>query len=388
MSPDAKFLATLDGDPGELVKVVLRSSQNWMRWYIQMYIPSLPTRQPLDKSLDAWKTRSMLELYVALLHIPKYTQYASQLLFYTTFPVSQHQECLSDLYRYLVNDCRLAQVLLQTLLHHEDIRTLLSLVRNIHNALATYAEQSTNSFQATKADTTVIQSPATNEARSVSLETALGELGLYSLSSASDLRFELTVEVLRCGFCLRIGKSLLHPPWRELMLQVWACEDSECQFAAVALLIDAPNEYSQQVQPKVLVSILEQQTATVQENQYVDNRAAAALNPILIVLNKFCRFDASFKNAVRREVFPCSLPIASGSPRRTSPADAPPDSLRAKAIALLTSPQGLVKRLAGELLWTLCGCRQSDFVRLVGLGNALPFLHVKGLVQLPASINL
>jgi hypothetical protein len=75
------------------------------------------------------------------------------------------------------------------------------------------------------------------------------------------------------------------------------------------------------------------------------------------------------------------------SPRNMTPIDAPNGTLRWKLIQLLTWPNSFVKRLTGELLFLLCHNSQQEFIRRVGIGNAVAILSLKGLIDLPADVH-
>jgi hypothetical protein len=65
------------------------------------------------------------------------------------------------------------------------------------------------------------------------------------------------------------------------------------------------------------------------------------------------------------------------------PIDAPNGTLLWKLVKLMSWVKGHVKRTMGKLLWTVCD-QKEQFVLRIGLGNALPILCAKGLVELPS----
>jgi Guanine nucleotide exchange factor synembryn len=144
-----------------------------------------------------------------------------------------------------------------------------------------------------------------------------------------------------------------------------------------------------------LLQLLEIQVTDVLHERYIDDRAVAALNPILAVLYKSCveRHD-SFAEIIRKKVFPDDISDCdydeyleqNESPKNMSPIDAPEGTLRWKLIQLLTWPNSFVKRLTGELLFILCHSKQQEFIRRVGIGNAVAILSLKGLIDLPAAV--
>jgi hypothetical protein len=170
-------------------------------------------------------------------------------------------------------------------------------------------------------------------------------------------------------------------------------DDSECQHATISLLMDANPEFSQRLTPKSiqkLLTILEHQVeGTV--NRRNNAAAAAAVVPILSVLYKFCQASDSLKMTTKDYIFPYSeryeqLLEEQKSNTNMSPLDSPKGSLRGQMCQLLTWPESHIKRFAGELLWVLCDKNSREFIQRVGMGNGMPILHSKGVVQLPSNV--
>jgi Guanine nucleotide exchange factor synembryn len=410
---------------------ILRGSQNWLRWYLQIYLQQ-PRRQPVRELLQLWKTRAMLELYILLLEElvrrvhPAGARYASQFFFYATFPMTAtapHDQALNDAYAYLVDECSIMKRLLRLLLvlRQSELALTLSLVRNVHNALVSFPQQSTKAVENAKVDTSELSNDVATwvpAGEIISYKVAFRELARFVLLAMDsdkvpatvddDRQAELVVEILRCCYALRVGTDLIeNEEWQRLISLLLKLDSQkeqyyECQLAAISLLMDASPEYSQHLSRDstgTLLCILERQVTTVWNEQYVDDRAATALTPILAVLHKFCVASPDFLQLIRDGIFPdedgymnavAREEERTGSKQATnmSPLDTPKGSLRWKLIRLLTWPQGFVKRLAGELLFVLCHSQQAEFVRRVGMGNAIPLLGLKGLVQLPPSVQL
>lgn len=66
--------------------------------------------------------------------------------------------------------------------------------------------------------------------------------------------------------------------------------------------------------------------------------------------------------------------------KRMRPADAPYGTLRHLLINALTLPEPISKRMAGELLWALCG-GEKEFIRRCGFGAGIGMLRVRGLID-------
>jgi Guanine nucleotide exchange factor synembryn len=102
-----------------------------------------------------------------------------------------------------------------------------------------------------------------------------------------------------------------------------------------------------------------------------------------------------FCTTTRHYIFPnpVTLPSSAAKPclavtTNMSPADAPRGSLRYKCIRLLTWTESHTKRWMAELLWMLCDANAEEYTYRVGMGNAMPLLHARGLVELPTAAML
>jgi hypothetical protein len=111
------------------------------------------------------------------------------------------------------------------------------------------------------------------------------------------------------------------------------------------------------------------------------------------VVNKFCIRSEAFRRKAKLFIFPQEAEerflnlvaeAATQQAKNMHPLDAPKGTLRWKLVKLMSWTEGHVKRTAGELLWTLCDQKEQEFVQRIGLGNALPILCTKGLVELPS----
>ena len=182
----------------------------------------------------------------------------------------------------------------------------------------------------------------------------------------------------------------------------------QIKLAVVALLLNAPKEYTQYLVNnggiQQLVDILSYQTSLVVVERTGSSSAdAAAVVPILLVLLKLVQSNESALAIVKNEVFPpdaeevfqakATAEIAKGetegkvNAKNMAPLDAPRGTLRWKLIRLMTWTESNVKRSACELLYALCDNDSTQFVLRTGFGNAIHFLGIRGHVNLPAGVE-
>jgi Guanine nucleotide exchange factor synembryn len=259
--------------------------------------------------------------------------------------------------------------------------------------------------------------------------SADGAAGDGTNAERDDRRSELALEIMRIFYVTRLGTRLYadcssnstpHQRRAAMVLQLLQLQPSdagpsanppwlEVQDSAIALLMDVHPRFASTVfdAPTALESLLralERHVTQTVSSTRVDDSGAAALTPVLAVLLKFCQAHSGFRSATKAFVFPNPLPESarsaatttiqgeskapdpSGGAKNMKPSDAPEGTLRANLIRLLTWPQGHIKRFAGELLWVLCGQDSAEFVRRVGMGNAMVVLGSKGLVNLPSHV--
>jgi Guanine nucleotide exchange factor synembryn len=408
--------------------IFVRTMKNWWRWYLQIYLSHHSKSQRLEQQADVaqpniqdpWRAVAMLQLLLLLMEAsvdrgasqPTETSlsddahHVANLLFYSTFPFSPNDRILKESYEFLIKKCQLMDRLL-SLLVRPNVKMLLrlSVLRNVHNALASYGKIAINAVGKVSISSDTM-SPMDwlhpNECNAFTFFSVFPDLLIHALTfpkyeSWDDHRnAELVVETLRCCFALNVT---LDPRWHgifDAILQLDASQEPhflDCQCAAIPMLMDAPRVFREHLSEgnvRALVDILDHQVTKVMHDRCVDDRAAAALDPILAVLYKLCVEHPAVRIAtIRPLVFPDwdTQRAASTTPKNMSPADAPEGTLRWKLIQLLTWPQGFVKRLAGELLFVLCDSQQHEFIHRVGMGNAVAFLSVKGLIQLPGSVH-
>ena len=234
----------------------------------------------------------------------------------------------------------------------------------------------------------------------------------------ADRRSDLALEILRSLFAMDAGKPL---PSNDTMTQIGImfCEILrlsnadirvyQCKLSVVALLLNAPGEYSGYLAShdgiKPLVEIMAYQLSVVVVERTANSAEdATAVVPILLVVRKLCQSNASVLQMVKNEVFPLELEGSfqekvtaemakmqsegQSKAKNLAPLDAPRGTVRWKLIRLMTWIDSSVKRSACELLWTLCDDDATEFVLRTGFGNAVYFLGNKGLVNLPAGVNV
>lgn len=381
----------VDG-PSKLDIELVRCVQNLMRWYIQIFLRK--GHKQLKDALNPWKEVGMLQLCLDLMEIPELGRFPSQLFFFSTFTAFPHDQDLSDAMGQLVTQHHLDVRLLSALARRtlaEDL-WLLSLVRNVHNAVAGFPQQCLRPFELAS---TAVDSPwAHDNEHDCTYASALRGLGTAIFENndrLSDLSIELVVEILRCCFAFRLGSKLLDEKWRTLIELTLTSKNKLCQNAGISVLVDAPTQYS--LNSATVLGILSRELHDTDKG-LIDDSDAAAIIPILTVLHKFCVANPEFRQAVRKGIFDDeqSYQVAlkreiekNGhlTARNAKPLDAPKGSLRSNLMRLMSCPHSIVKRLAGELLWSMLNGDKDEFIRRVGLGNALPFLSAKGLARLP-----
>lgn len=396
------------------ILIITRTIDNWLRFFLQAVVAhergSSTTTTP-QSILQHWShPPELLELYVLLMEqqAPPLRRHVSQILFYATFaiPVPHFESCLLEQHQW-------GPRLLVLLVHQgekDDLRTCLSLVRNVHSILAGY-----NGKRYIEASAAVVSGAASSwlsvpEGSSVSYALALRDLALYAAATGDhdnhsdnkyndmndQVRNDLLLEILRCFYVLKVPDDIAtDSQWHSLLRDLVGSKDDdnddddddpittlqsslELRTAVASILMDAPVALSSHVPPRALLELLRESIAA--HPNIVDDRAAAALTPVLMVLYKYCSaFPSSYCQQVHDRLFPPDTPHTTTTPR----VDAPPGTLRHAILSLLTHPQGHVKRWAGEWLWVVCGGDATVFTRRVGWGNAVPILQVKGQVALP-----
>jgi hypothetical protein len=248
----------------------------------------------------------------------------------------------------------------------------------------------------------------------------LRALFAMDVGESSDSRSELVLEILCALFAMDAGVSSITQYSQETMTQlgIILCEllklsssDArvyQCKLAVVALLLNAPNEYAEYLATTggitQLVEIMAYQLSVVViERTGSGAEDAAAVVPILLVLQKLSQASPTVLKIVKDKVFPpdeesvfqekvkaeiVNQTEGKVKAKNMAPLDAPKGSLRWKLISLMTWTESNVKRSGSELLWTLCDDDPTQFVLRTGFGNAVHFLGMKGCVALPKGVDL
>jgi hypothetical protein len=377
---------------------LVRCAQNVLRWYIQVCLRDR-RRNTMDL-LKAWKDVQSLELYLDLMEVRELGRYASQLFFFATFPALPHDKDLNTAMSELVTRGNFPERLLLILARTDlsDERLLLSLVRNVHNAVSGFPEQCLRRFEQASA---TVDSHWGGHGDALSFPSIVREIGIATLQSSddplSDLRAELVVELLRCCFAMRLGSKVLDARWRMFIELCLHSENKPCQSSAVSILADAPTQYD--LDAGLMLRIISRSLDETNSG-LIDDSEAAAVIPILAVLHKFCAANPEFRMSMHKGIFvdepgyQAALKLemektGSNRPRNAKPLCAPRGSLRFNLVRLMTCPHSIVKRLAGELLWSILDGHEHEFefVRRVGLGSALPVLIAKGRAKMPVLAN-
>jgi hypothetical protein len=202
----------------------------------------------------------------------------------------------------------------------------------------------------------------------------------------NDRQQEVVNELTRILYILRAGRIMDAQLLQRLLLQ------PESRLLAIMLLTDTPTATVMNMEVQsILLDTFEAQVSVVVDQTLLGSESASALTPVLMLFNNLCQNHVEFRQATRRCIFPNPIALSSAaaaaSPNLTklSPADAPPGSLRNKCIRLLTWTESHTKRWMAELLWILCDGNAEEYVQRVGLGNAMPLLHARGLMELPST---
>ena len=394
---------------------LLRACKNLLRWYLQIFLNVTGPVLPLP--LRRLQSHGMIELYLLIIQRTagqprsdarqQAAKHACLSLFYSTYNPSGNEQQIQRAQEHLV-EIGFVEIALCLLLQNNSIEVLLSLVRLVHN-LVTSLPGMAELVEETRAKYTESDAPWAPPARDeIDLRSLLVSVLMWASKAtpafpgeANDRRTDLVVEILRIFYVLRAGRYVeSESSTAELIAYFIKLPNSEerayrCKLAAITLLMDAPGEYSEKMveQKHVLplLAVLDIQVTRVVELSQSSSAATAAVVPILSVVNKFCIHSKAFRNKTKLFIFPAEAEerfmhlVAEAESRHTKnmhPLDAPIGTLRWKLINLMKSTESHIKRTSGELLWTICDQKEQDFIRRVGLGNALPILSAKGLVQL------
>lgn len=338
-----------------------RACRNWLRWNLQWYHTPIAS----FRSLDEFCIRLVEEQSIV-------AKEAAQVVFYTSF--HDRTSC-----RVLVKERRILPRFLAALIRTDSVPMSLAIARNVHNIVVSFpgVAQDIESTRASGGGSTSCPWVPADEMSYINVFLKL-------LVHEGDDE-ELVVEILRCFYALRVGRRLQ----QDLGLRTAVFQHLERrQLASVAILMDAPSSLEIPIEP--LTGLLR---SCLVETPTVD---IVAVTPVLAVLLKFCDAQERVRERVKSVVFPdeetyqkmaeAQRVAHKGKLKNVAPLDAPRGSLRFHLIQLLTSHESNVKRISAELLWILCGSSSQEFIGRVGMGNALPTLGQKGIVQLPSHV--
>jgi Guanine nucleotide exchange factor synembryn len=453
---DTITVAIADTDSWNAVEKLTQTSGNFLRWYLQVFLKKHDLVYPM--SSHPFQSKHMLTLilflieYNANLEEPaseqenlspsqRFARYASLLLFYSTYsPRSPNDEDMQQTHELLVTELNFIPKCLTLLTYPTQTSAplALSLIRNVHNLLASFAgaiaavQQTGFQYTFTTEQAPWAPKPDENTNGLITYPSVFRDILIWSLSSSppfpgpsDDKRPELVVEILGIIFAMggtEVSRALRYPCPNQALAQLvvmslqFPQDDPRLypvQLSTITILTDANPTFGtylveQKVLP-VLLQIAERQIDTVLEHTRVDETAVSALVPSLATLYKFSAGNPTFREETKTIVFPPSqedhfwklaqeqltqdadaskdgvgdkkVPAA----KNMHPLDAPKGSLRWKLIRLMTWTESHIKRYASEFLWALCDEDPKEYVLRTGLGNAMAFLGAKDFVQLPAN---
>ena len=414
---------------------ILRATGLFLRWYSQCLQSSLESDSNVASKnpTSTLKSKGMLLLYCKLLDdenlqsskCPDIPRFASICIFRATYGNDAITSSARNSFIHSIDGCT---YLMRMLLRGDQpIPRLFSVVRNVHHLISAVPESISKMESALE---TLYNEEVENgdDNRMYDLVEVLVATLSWAVRSkppfpggSSDRRSDLALELLRSLFAMDSGKPSTSLPSIDTMTQIGIilCEILrlsnadmrvyQCKLAVVSLLLNAPDEYSGYLAShdgiKPLLSIMAYQLSVVViERTSNSAEDAAAVVPILLVLRKLCHSNAEVLQLVKNEVFPIELEDAfqekvsaemakmqcegQSKAKNMAPLDAPKGTVRWKLIRLMTWIDSNVKRSASELLWVLCDEDATEFVLRTGFGNAVYFLGNKGLVPLPAGVNL
>ena len=441
-----------------------RTTSNFFRWYLQVYLQQYPLVMPMCSS--PFQASTMLTIILFLIEFnakisvdaselspetpelppsQRFARYAALLLFYATFsPRSPNDQDMQRTHERLVSDLHIIPRVLKILTYqpHTSPALALSLIRNVHNLLASYqgaiqaVQQTGFPFDPTTAKAPWSPKKDDNTNGLITYPSIFRDILIWSLNAPGlppfpgpedDRRCDLVVEILGIIFAMggtEITRALRYPcpnsALSQLVITVLQDLDStqdsriaQVQLSTITILTDASPSFGtflvEKEAFKSLLEITEGQINTVLEQTQVDATAVSALVPSLAVLYKLSAGNPDFRTATKNHIFPpdqedqfwtlaqeqlaktATATAASTNhnyrvppAKNMHPLDAPQGTLRYKLIRLMTWTESHVKRYASELLWALCDEDSKEFVLRTGLGNAMAFLGAKGLVSLPA----
>jgi len=419
-----------------LLAELLRAAGLFMRWFGQVIQPSFESSDANDNHFSnnpttRLKCRGMLLLYCKILEMetptiesPDIPRFSSICLFRATYgnddlTVSARKTVVES-----IDGC----VFLVNALTKRDqpIPRLFSVLRNVHHLVSTVPA---SAALMDKAIDSLNEKTSSNDGEFESkygLVEVLVDNLTWTVQSLppfpgdkSDRRSEMALEILRSLFAVDVRRASKYLPSNDTMTKIGVilCDllklpnvddrVHQCKLAVVALLLNAPEEYSGYLLANggiiPLIDIMKYQASAIIARKRSRPDDAASIVPIMLVLGKLAQANETVLKMIRDEVFPLDaekafeeMAFAEVTKKKSegkvkaknmAPLDAPIGTLRWKLIRLMTWTESNVKRSVCELLWTLCGQDSTQFILRTGFGNAIHFLGIKGIVNLPAGVD-
>lgn len=412
----------------QLLAALLRATGLFLRWNAQVLQSA--NVQSSSNPIARFKCKGMLLLYCKLLEVqlptptsPDVPRFASICLFRATYG---NDSLTVKARTTLVESIDGCEYLMKALMKGDQPASrVFSIVRNVHHLIAAHPT-SIGKMDGAVQKITADELPNNEYAQGL-LGVLVATLSWALRSEPTfpgdeyDRRPDLVLEILRSLFAMDAGLSSNSSHNKDTMTRIGIilCESLQypnsdmrvyqCKLAVVALLLNAPDDYSEYLAVnKGIIPLIDimayQLSVVVIERTGSSAEDAAAAVPILLVLRKLAQASSSVLKLVQDEVFPPDAEEAfkekaeseimkkqsEGTVRakNMAPLDAPRGTLRWKLIRLMTWTESNVKRSASELLWTLCDEDSTQFVLRTGFGNAIHFLGMKGCVNLPTGVAI
>lgn len=360
---------------------------------------------------EALQQFSMLSLYMSHLNasigIPsrqEEARYATLCLLHATYHNTidtsnkeQQEEQQHSPLEYLVQDLSYLQIFCKVMLNVASTRAVqLANLRLLHNLMVSLPSFVKNLPQCKLSDAYDDEDINNNAVVPLTNINTVQDLLLYHVDVCTrvedgggddnndDRHQEVVTELTRILYILRAGRTMDAQILKRLLLP------PESRLLAIMLLTDTPTGTVMEMDVQsVLLDAFEAQVSAVVDHTLLGSEATSALTPVLMLFNNLCQSHNEFRQATRSRIFPnpIDLSAAAANPNETrmTPADAPPGTLRNKCIRLLSWTESHTKRWMAELLWIVCDGNAEEYVQRVGLGNAMPLLNARGLMELPTT---
>ncbi|KAI2500994.1 hypothetical protein MHU86_13468 [Fragilaria crotonensis] len=357
---------------------------------------------------EALQRFSMLSLYMSHLNasigIPsrqEEARYATLCLLHATYHNTidtsnkeQQEEQQQSPLEYLVQDLSYLQIFCKVMLNVASTRAVqLANLRLLHNLMVSLPSFVKDLHQCKLSD--AYDEDNKNAVVPLTNINTVQDLLLYHVDVCTsvedgggddndDRHQEVVTELTRILYILRAGRTMDAQLLKRLLLL------PESRLLAIMLLTDTPTAAVIEMDVKsILMDAFEAQVSAVVDQTLLGTEATSALTPVLMLFNNVCQNHIEFRQATRSRIFPNPIDSSSaaGNPNdtRMTPADAPPGTLRNRCIRLLSWTESHTKRWMAELLWIVCDGNAEEYVQRVGLGNAMPLLNARGLMELPTT---